>query len=196
MLFDFCFSVQRVLALERAVLIKLKLARSITAVLLRSVILPLALCALQGDFLNRSLFLICHTLLLCLGKPKQTLKAFGRNRTADPILTKDVLYHLSYKGKCTQLGRANDKIAIVHCFVNNGQSQTRNYYPLNKISQRSGQTFIPRPRSLPCSILKRGILPVAMHHRAAADMPDPLCIFRNAAIGRELAAACNIHNRL
>ena len=60
---------QCVLSLERAILHQFKFVRIVTAVLFCCVVLPLALGALEGDLLNRTLFLVCHIFISLRPKP-------------------------------------------------------------------------------------------------------------------------------
>ena len=55
-----CFPVKGMLVLKRAILHQLELVRSVAAVLLSSVVLLLALRALQRDLLHRSFLLASH----------------------------------------------------------------------------------------------------------------------------------------
>ena len=59
-LFRFCFLVKNFLAAERAVLVLLKLAGYVLAVLRRRVILALALRTLKSDYVNCRLLLATH----------------------------------------------------------------------------------------------------------------------------------------
>ncbi len=97
-----------------AVLTQLHLPLSISSVLLSSIVLLLALTALQGNLFNWSLFFTSHDPLLTLEK------ALDRIRTGDPHLTMVVLCRLSYKGKPQIIHdiRVEQKISKQHFFVN------------------------------------------------------------------------------
>lgn len=63
-LFYFRFLVERMLAVERAILVQLQFALNVLAVFVSRIILALAFGALQRDDFHRSLFLASHKKLL------------------------------------------------------------------------------------------------------------------------------------
>ena len=83
---------KRVLFVPLAILHKFNLVLKL-AVLGRSIVPPLAFSARQRDNLFILFLLASH-----INSKLQNKKALERNRTADHILTMDVLCHLSYKG--------------------------------------------------------------------------------------------------
>lgn len=92
---------QGVFPVKRAVFIEFQLFLHIPPVFFGSVIFPLTFAALEGDEFHRRLLTrhnVPFRFKFSLVAEAASGQALKRNRTADRILTMDVLYRLSYKG--------------------------------------------------------------------------------------------------